>query len=298
MTFDGKQYGWLYGLPNHSWGQVMLFFNVKHLEEVGLSPDYIYDLQKNNNWTWDTFLDLCRKLTRDTNNDGIIDIYALPCDDAREILRGFIYGNCGSFVTFDAQGKASCTVNSPEVIEALQFYNQLINEGLVLTQPTYDWGWNWTAFYDQRVAMTFDPEWRKGQAREQFNGGYVLPPRGPRSSKFRLDAVDNVYIIPNIFSPEEVDIILKATELWFTPLNTDWLNGHFWASNNPRDVTETVAMSRDENFITLRDFALIPGYPFDDFIREFRNGLGTTNPVQLIEAWTPRFNAVIDDFNR
>jgi ABC-type glycerol-3-phosphate transport system substrate-binding protein len=298
MTFGGKQYGWQYGLPNNSWGQAMLFFNIKHLEEVGLSPDYIYDLQRDNNWTWDTFLELCRRLTRDTNNDGITDIYALPCDDAREMLRGFIYANGGNFVSFDAQGRASLVANTPAVIEALQFYNQLINEGLVLTQPTYDWGWNWTAFYDQRVAMTFDPEWRKGQAQEQFDGGYVLPPRGPRSNTLRMDAVDNVYVIPSIFSPEEVDIILRAAELWFTPVDTDWLSGHYWASRNLRDVTETVLMSRDASLLTLRDFFLVPGFPFDEFIGEFRDGLGTTNPAQLLEAWTPRFNAAIDDFNR
>jgi len=291
MTFNGKQYGWQYGNPNDSWGQAMLFFNTQHLVEVGLSPDYIYDLQKNNNWTWDTFLELCRRLTRDTNNDGVTDIYALPCDDAREFIKGLIYGNGGNFVSFDAQGRASSVINSPAVIEALQFYNQLINEGLVLTMPTYDWGWNWTAFYDQRVAMTFDPEWRKGQAQDQFDGGYVLPPRGPRSNQLRMDAMDNVYVIPNIFSPAEVDVILRAAELWFTPVDTDWLSGHYWASRNLRDVTETVVMSRDANFLTLRDFALIPGYPFDDFIGEFRDGLGRSNPAQIIEAWTPRFNA-------
>jgi len=298
MTFGGKTYGWQYGLPNNSWGQAMLFFNTKHLTDIGLSPDYIYDLQKSNNWTWDTFLDLCRKLTRDTNNDGITDIYALPCDDAREVLRGLIYGNGANFVTFDANGKAVNATNSPAFVEALQFYNQLIQEGLVLTMPTYDWGWNWTAFYDQRVAMTFDPEWRKGQAQDQFDGGYVLPPRGPRSATLRMDASDNVYTIPAFFTPAEVDVILKAAELWFTPVDTDWLGGHYWASRNLRDVTETVVMSRDSNNLTVRDFFLVPGFPFDDFIGDFRNGLGSANPSQVIESWTPRFQAAIDDFNR
>jgi len=297
MTFGGKQYGWQYGLPNNSWGQAMVFFNTDHLVAVGLDPDYIYNLQSNNNWTWDTFLDLCRRLTRDTNNDGITDIYAIHCDDAREFIKGLVYGNGGNFVTFDAQGRATSAVNSPAVIEALNFYNQLINEGLVMTTPEYDWGQNWTAFYDQRVAMTFDPEWRKGQA-DEFNGGYVLPPRGPRSTQLRMDAMDNVYVIPNLFSAEEVDVILKAAEMWNTPTDTDWLSGHYWASRNLRDVTDTVAMSRDAQYLTLRDFALIPGYPFDDFISEFRDGLGNTNPSQILEAWAPSFNATINDFNR
>jgi len=167
-----------------------------------------------------------------------------------------------------------------------------------MTTPEYDWGQNWTAFEDGRIAMTFDPEWRKGQMNTNFEAGYVLPPRGPRQNQLRMDAMDNVYVIPNIFTAAEVDSILKAAEMWNTPTDTDWLQGHFWASRNLRDVTETVVMSRDARYLTLRDFALIPGYPFSEFIEEFRNGFGSANPAQLIESWTPRFNAAIADFNR
>jgi len=296
MTFDGKQYAWGTGRTNDGWGQSMLFFNSKHLTDVGLSPEYIYDLQKNNNWTWDTFLDLCRKLTRDTDGDGITDIYALPCDDPREFIGGLIFGNGGNFVTFDSQGRAQNVVNSAAVLEALEFYNQLINEGLVMTQPSYDWGWNWSAFQDEKVAMTFDPEWRKGQA--SFEGGYVLPPRGPRSSQLRLGVTVGGVGIPAIFSPEEVDIILKASQLWDTPTDTDWLGGHYWASSNLRDVTETVVMSRDDRFHTFEGFQLVPGYPFGEFIGDFRDGLGSKNPAQLVEQWMPSMNSAIEDFNR
>jgi len=298
MTFNGKQYGWMYGYPNDGWGQSMLYFSIKHITDAGLSPDYLYDLQKNNNWTWDTFLDLCRKLTRDTNNDGITDIYALPCDDAREFIMGLVFGNGADFVNIDAQGRASNATNSPAFLEALAFYNQLINEGLVQTIPEYDWGWNWSAFVDGRVAMTFDPEWRKGEMNTNFDAGYVLPPRGPRSTQLRLGAGGSVLAIPNYFSPAEVDVILKAAELWETPVDTDWLSGHFWASRNLRDVTETVVMSRDARYLTLKNQELIPGYPFDDFIGGFRDGLGRTSPSTHVETWAPRLNAAIEDFNR
>ena len=226
MTFGGVQYGWSYSIPNNGWGQAMLFFNTRHLVDVGLSPDYLYDLQRDNNWTWATFLDLCRRLTRDTTGDGVIDVYAVPFDDAREVLRGLIYGNGGNFVTFDANGVAHSAVNSPAVIEALNFYNQLINENLMLTiNDDYgpNWGWNWSAFADGRVAMTFDPEWRKGQMNEGFDAGYVLPPRGPRSDALRLDTIDSCYVIPAFYSPAEVEVFLKAFELWNTPTTTDWL---------------------------------------------------------------------------
>ncbi|MCL2720349.1 MAG: extracellular solute-binding protein [Treponema sp.] len=291
MTFGGKQYGWNYGLPNDGWGQTVLYFNTAHLAEVGLEPEYLYNLQKDNNWTWAAFLDLCKKLRRGST-------YALPNDDATLIINAFIFGNGANFVTFDNRGRARNATNTPAFREALQFYNQLINEDLMLTRPRYDWGWHWSAFMNQQVSMVFDPEWRKAQMNQNFTAGYVLPPRGPRVNQFRLDALNFVYVIPNIFSPAEVDIILKAAELWNAPLDTDWLQGHYWASRNVRDVNETTVMSRDMRFVTARNYALIPNFPYDGFIDSFRNGLGSSNPARIIEQWSSRFNAAITEYNR
>ncbi|MCL2272844.1 MAG: extracellular solute-binding protein [Treponema sp.] len=299
MTFGGKQYAWNYGLPNSGFDQIMLYFNINHLTDAGLEPEYIYDLQKNNNWTWDTFLDLCRKLTRDINNDGITDIYALPCGDAHEIIRTFIFANGGNMVAIDSQGRARSTANSQEVIEALQFYNTLISEGLMLMQDKFTWDWNWEVFYEQRVSMTFEWEVKKfWPAQNQFKGGYALPPRGPRSKTLRLDVLNSVYVIPNIFSPEEVDVFLKAAELWHTPAATDYKIGHNWASGNIRDITETVAMSKEMRYLTPRNYQLIKDYPFDNFVAAFRNGNGKANPRQVINTWMPRFQSAIDNFNR
>jgi len=299
MTFNGKTYGWSYGLPNNGWGQAMLFFNPKFLADAGIDVEYLYNLQRDNQWTWEAFLDVCRKLTRDLNNDGITDIYAIHIDDAREFLSGLIFGNGGDFITLDASGKAQNAANSPNVIEAINFFNQLINEGLVQTSQYYDWGSNWTAFVDQRVAMTFDPEWRKGQMNENFDAGYVLPPRGPRSSTIRLGVMDGCNVIPAFFSPEEVDIILKGAEIWNAPVDADWLQGHYWASRNIRDVTETTAMSRDARYLVPRYDVTIPGYPFGDFVAEIRGeGLGVAVPSRVLESFMPSFMAAIDDFNR
>jgi len=298
LTFGGVQYGWQMGLPNDGWGTTMLFFNPAHLVAAGMHPEHLYNLQRDNNWTWDSFLEVCRRLTRDTTGDGIIDTYAVHIDDARAFLQGLVYGNGANFVTLDAQGRAHLATNSPAFLEAFAFFNQLINEGLVATTPTYDWGQNWTAFVDGRIAMTFDPEWRKGQMNENFEAGYVLPPRGPRQNTLRIDAQNSACVIPNIFSPAEVDVILKANDLFYAPVDTDWFQGHFWASRNLRDVTETVAMSRDGRYLTPRNWSVIPGFPFDDFINDFRNGLGGANPAQIVEQWTPRLQSAIDDFNR
>jgi ABC-type glycerol-3-phosphate transport system substrate-binding protein len=50
-----------------------LFFNKRLFREAGLDPNLPYDMQKAGTWTWSAFIDVCKKLTRDTNNDGRMD---------------------------------------------------------------------------------------------------------------------------------------------------------------------------------------------------------------------------------
>jgi len=299
MTFGGKQFGWKYGHPNNSWQTAMVFFNADHLRQAGLSAEYIYNLQKNNTWTWDALYDLCKKLSRDTDGDGKPDIYALHCDDPREFIRALVYSNGGDFVTFNNKGKAQNAANNAAVTDALNFYNKLINENLIMTSPFSEWEAEWNLFKDQKISMVFQPEWRKGNSADfKFVYGIALPPKGPRSRHYRIDALDSVFVIPAYYSPSEVDAILKAAELWNTPVDNDWLASHYWSAKNPRDVTETVVMSRDPQYLVVRNHAIIPGYPFEDFVNEFRNSLGKANPAQLIKTWTTKFNIAINNFNK
>ena len=55
----------------------VIFFNKRLVEEAGIDPESIYDLQKNGEWTWDKYEELVAKCTRDTDNDGATDIYGM-----------------------------------------------------------------------------------------------------------------------------------------------------------------------------------------------------------------------------
>ena len=63
-------YAFNFGVPEPREG---MFFNKRILQENGYDPDLPYDMQKDGTWTWETFEELCKKLTRDTDNDGVND---------------------------------------------------------------------------------------------------------------------------------------------------------------------------------------------------------------------------------
>ena len=81
-----------------------IFFNKRVLQENGFDPDEPYNLQKEGKWTWETFEEMCAKLTKDTDNDGIIDQYALSGFNG-EFAWPTIYSNGGKIVNVDANGK-------------------------------------------------------------------------------------------------------------------------------------------------------------------------------------------------
>jgi len=299
FTIDGKQYGICPGIGGFSWQGNYLMFNKRLLREAGLDPDLPFTLQREGTWTWDAFLDICRKTTRDINNDGVTDIYALPGDDAREIMYGFVYGNNGNFVTIDSNGKYQNATNTPEFLEALALFQQLINEGLMKPRDeTSQWGWNFAEFFDGRTAMVFDPEWRQGQLPEMADDyGFVLAPKGPRARDYRTSLTEVVYVVPSFFTQAEVDVILQAFDLWNTPMDTDWKQGYYPFHRDRKSVDETMALQKRPGVAVYRDFAMIPGYPVDRMIADdyfWKNG----TPSQIVESWAPWIQAVLDDANR
>ena len=97
-------FGW--GKPEPKNG---MFFNKRILEENGFDPNLPYDLQKQGKWTWAVFEDMCKKLTRDTDNDGVIDQYAMSSFNTEFTCHPFL-------VLCPSDSNASCCfviVNSP-----------------------------------------------------------------------------------------------------------------------------------------------------------------------------------------
>ena len=301
FTINGKTYAASPGLGGFSWQNNYLFFNKRLFREAGLDPDLPYNMQRDGTWTWDNFLNVCKQLTRDINNDGVTDIYALPIDDMREIMYGFVYSNNGSFVTIDAQGKYHNNMNSPEFLEAIAFIQRLVNEGVVKDRQNaegdYEWGWNWSEFFDGRVAMVFDPEWRQGELPGMTDDvGIVLAPKGPRASNYRISSTEVVYAIPSYFTKAEVDVILEAFDLWNTPMDTDWKQGYYWAYRDRRAVDETMQLAKEVG--VYRDFSIIPGYPAEQILVDGGRWWQMGTPAQIVESWAPVVQAAINDANR
>ncbi len=105
----------------------VLHINASRFREVGLAPD-------KDPATWDDLVDYAKKLTRDVNGDGRIDQWGFHTHgDIAWHVFSFIYQNGGTLYGRDGQA----TLDSREVIEAIQFWSDLVHKHKVMPALTH-----------------------------------------------------------------------------------------------------------------------------------------------------------------
>ncbi len=110
-----QAYTWqgnLYAMPDRG-GALILYYNKDMFDKAGVA----YPTKE---WTWAEFLDAAQKLT--VRNGDTVDVYGFAAGDWWPWWMSFIYQNGGAVL--DANNKP--VVNSPEAVEAMQFYNDLV----------------------------------------------------------------------------------------------------------------------------------------------------------------------------
>jgi ABC-type glycerol-3-phosphate transport system substrate-binding protein len=294
FTFNRKTYAFSNDI-NMTNAQV-IFFNKRLFREAGFDENHLYDMQRRN-WTWNDFLDICKKLTRDINNDGIIDTYALPRDLSTDSLDAIISSNGATYVDRDRNGKFVNATNRPEFVEALQFAIQLNREGVMKPRPDgTNWDWYKAEFADGNVAMRIDESYVWGELQNmRDNWGVVLFPRGPKSNGPRVFTRENILVIPSTTKPADAEKILYAMMLWYTPQTEDWKSGWYNTFRDRRAVDETLPMIRDVSRHIPKNHVFIPGLNRGNIAWEMWYHEG--DPAQLIESVSQDWNNKIADAN-
>jgi len=297
FTYNGQTYAFSVG-KNISNAQVV-YFNKRLFREVGLDPNLPYDMQKNGTWTWDNFIDICKKLTRDIDNDGIIDTYAMTRDVSTEMLDAIVSSNGATYVDRDLKtGKFFNASNSPAFLEALQFAIRLNTEGVLKPRPDgTNWDWYKSEFIDGKVAMRIDESYVGGTELQQMKDdwGMVMFPKGPKSSTYRVFTRDNVMVIPATYKPDEIDKILWAVALWYTPVDDDWKSGQYNLFRDSRAVDETLELIRDEKLHMIKYYSYILGLERGDIAWTMWYHEG--DPAQLVEMVSQPWNDLINQAN-
>ncbi|MBR5288492.1 MAG: hypothetical protein IKU34_07890 [Clostridia bacterium] len=301
MTKAGGVYGVATG---NSEPRQCLFFNKRVLEEAGIDWETIYDMQAEGTWTWAAFEDMLKQINKDTDNDGILDIYGMTGNNSDLYLMG-AFSNGGTFFAFDEAGKLTITANSDETLEGLAWAKEIwANYGY---QQPADGSWDYfkdawkqgfCGFYMYQTYGGFNDNSEMADMADEW--GCVAFPMGPKGTTYLSVTSDNVTVIPNVYDDETVGKLALIYDLWTnaTPGYDDefgWI-GNKYNFTDDRAVDETYAMLREPEHCA-SNAVLYIGSLNDVLGSPLLWQLGGATPQELVEAATPAWQALCDTFN-
>ena len=202
-----------------------LFFNKRILEEAGIDPNSLYDLQEAGEWTWDKFEEICAQVQRDTDNDGVDDVYALASFNS-EWYPEAVYSNGGDFITKDASGKYVSALESDATIEALNWAVDMWDKYDESKAYPEDASWDYwlTAFRNGEAAFMAREAYAAGTnlntaddpMEDEF--GFLCFPKGPKAKDYCNVYSDNVYAIPSCYDADKAWKIAFAYDIYTEPI--------------------------------------------------------------------------------
>ena len=282
--------------PRHA-----VFFNKRVLQENGFDPDEPYNLQKNGEWTWAKFEEMCDALTKDTDNDGIIDQYAMS-GYHYEFALPAIYSNGGQVTGRDENGKIYLDL-SDNTLEAWEWtremfvkYNKPAGEGANWDYFMADFKNGLTAFYNNEE-YDAQPNGMLNDMKDDW--GMVCFPLGPNGDgKYFTMNQDNMLVIPSYYSQDKVNKIMKIYDMWSDTVPgyddpDSWKEYYYAGFRDTRAVDETMQLMMDNS--RPYDSWLIPNFNYAPIAWSVCAG---ADVMATIDSNRNGLQAAIDDINK
>lgn len=115
--YEGRGYGFRTGINGASSG---IFYNRTLMNQLGMKP--LQEYVNEDNWNWDTFIQVAKEANKDSNNDGKLDIWGLA---SASLLVPAMASNEANLVILDKQG-----LEDPKTLEVLNFLSRLATESV------------------------------------------------------------------------------------------------------------------------------------------------------------------------
>lgn len=275
-----------------------VYFNKRLLEEAGVDPDLPYDLQAKNEWTWDTFEDLCKKLTRDTNSDGVNDCWAMTSFKG-DLMNSAIASNGAQLIDVDENGRFYLASNSDEYMQAydwIGYMRQNYEMPSLEGEDGDNWDYAYGAFARAEAAMLVGEEYLVSTFNEQMadDFGFVMFPRGPKVDELTGYSSDNIYVIPSCYDADRTWKIAFAYNLYTEPTPDyddpdDWKTNYYPLFRDERAVDETLDLMR-----THQDVLIYKSIPKVNTDNEYYYNIDTETAAERYEIKKDEYQSYID----
>ncbi|GHU73835.1 hypothetical protein FACS1894188_00400 [Clostridia bacterium] len=194
-----------------------LGFNLDMIEDANLEDPR--DLYERGEWTWDKWREYMQKLTKDTNGDGVVDVYGYGGYWVN-LLQEMLLSNNAHIAGDKKEG-----ISSPATLEVLSFINDMYNTDKS-ARPWDETLWenNLTPFVDGAMAFFTTKDWIISEMTHNgddlsFELGVVPYPYGPsgtKASSQKTAVGGNWLMIPiGVKDPKFVYEVYEAYRNWY-----------------------------------------------------------------------------------
>jgi len=298
MTYNGG----IYGMSTEMEPRAGVFYNKRMFEEAGIPKDEPYELQASGEWTWDKFEEYCKKLTQDTDNDGVTDVYAMASFN-KDYFKMCAVTNGAQFVSRDENGKYVNATGTQNFIDAANWGVSLIEKGYIMPDPEgAAWNYFITAFRDGECAMQTAEVYQVSSFAETMEDdfGFVMFPAGPNGTMATVP-FDNVLVVPYNYDPEYVEKLMFAYDLYTecTPgwtLEESWKAPYYALFRDEEAVDQTLTLMREEEHRILDYQSMISDTDYGDFA--YSVYARAVTPAEQLEKMTPDWDSKIEKANK
>ena len=296
MTINGH----VYGFAADTEARTGVFFNKKIFRKFGIDENLLYDLQKEGKWNWEVFLEVCKSLTKDTNNDGKTDIYAV-CGQDYIVADAALQSNGTFVIEKDESGLLKLNADDPAVMQSLKFVQDLHELGYFMPKPnTNVWDWFKPAFRNGKAAMRIEEAWAASDIRLSVEFGFVSFPYGPSVGKPISVVRENVLFVPNC--PKNAMVIedIMYAYNWYTTVPEGYEEDPIrWKRSYIGDIKDKRALDESIRYMMfdypgyMSPSTLIPNYNYF-WTGQLENGM---TAQQIIDAYSDSWQSETEIFN-
>ena len=307
MNLGGQVYG---VTPNNPEPRGMVYFNKRILEDAGIDWESIYDMQADGTWTWDVFEQMLEKVQKDTDNDGIVDIWGLTGSNV-DMYRLSVVSAGASFFAMDDETGAISVAVSQETLDALA-WSKRIFETYFFQGVTDESGnapvWNYyvdawnqavSGFYVAQGYQGFNTPAEMDALADEW--GMVAFPVREAGSKYVYVASDNVTLMLDLYDAETAKKIATLYELWTNPTpgyddSDAWALPYYDKNTDERAIEESYAMLREPDR-AIFDPALKLGSINDVEGADFLWNLSWQTPQEIYDAKIGNWESLVNEYN-
>ena len=168
-----------------------------------------YELYLNDEWTWDTFTDIAKKLTVDIDNDGAIDQWGFDVFPTISV----VLSNDGRYVR-SIDGKMTFTADEKNVVEALNQMDAWWQAGIFRGYGPDVRAGKTGMFYMNQYVLRDLLNPATGAWDVDFDFGIVPVPKGPSATGYRGAAMGFNYACLPANSAEPGALIALVNALY------------------------------------------------------------------------------------